>query len=162
MGRIPCVAIAVLLLAGARSQGEDVEENKRIVQRLYDEYFFKWDFAVVDEVVSPDFVGHEMPPGTPRGPEGIRQFYDNIRAGLPDVRLTVEDMIGEKDKVVVRWSARGTHGGTFLGIPATGKAVSLTGLAMYRLSKGKIVERWAEVNLLAISEQLRPKGGVCQ
>jgi predicted ester cyclase len=71
------------------------------------------------------------------------------------VQLTVEDMIGEKDKVVVRWSARATHRGIFLGIPATGKAVSFTGLAVYRLSKGKIVERWAEVNLLGVSEQLR-------
>jgi steroid delta-isomerase-like uncharacterized protein len=145
----------MLLVASATSQAEEVEQNKRIVHRLYDELFFKWNFAVVDELISPDFIGHEMPPGMARGPEGIRQFYGGIRAGLPDVQLTVEDMIGEKDKVVVRWSARATHRGIFLGIPATGKAVSFTGLAVYRLSKGKIVERWAEVNLLGVSEQLR-------
>ncbi len=145
----------MLLVASATSQAEEVEQNKRIVHRLYDELFFKWNFAVVDELISPDFLGHEMPPEMPRGPEGIRQFYGGIRAGLPDVQLTVKDMIGEKDKVVVRWSARATHRGIFLGIPATGKAVSFTGLAVYRLSKGKIVERWAEVNLLGVSEQLR-------
>jgi steroid delta-isomerase-like uncharacterized protein len=106
---------------------EEVEQNKRLVRRLYDELFVK----------------------------GIRQFYGGIRAGLPDVQLTVEDIIGERDRVVVRWRARATHRGVFLGVPATGKAVSFTGVAIYRLSKGKIVERWVEVGLLGLSEQLR-------
>ena len=155
MRRLACVLMTLPILASATSQAEEVEQNKQLVRRLYDELFFKWNFAVVDELISPEFIGHEMPPGMPRGPEGIRQFYGGIRAGLPDVQLTVEDMIGEKDRVVVRWSARATHRGVFLGIPATGKAVSFTGLALYRLAKGKIVERWAEVNLLGVSEQLR-------
>ena len=155
MRRVAFVLMTLLFVASATSQAEEVEQNKRLVRRLYDELFFKWNFAVVDELFSPDFIGHELPPGMPRGPEGIRQFYGGIRAGLPDAQLTVEDMIGEKDKVVVRWSAKATHRGVFLGIPATGKAVSFTGLALYRLSKGRIVERWAEVNLLGVSEQLR-------
>ena len=149
------VLITLLLIASATGYAGEVDQNKRLVRRLYDEFFLKWNFAVLDELISPDFIGHEMPPGMPRGPEGIRQFYGRIRAGLPDVQLTVEDLIGEKDKVVVRWRARGTHRGEFLGIPATGKAVSLTGIAIYRLSKGKIVERWAEVDLLGLTEQLR-------
>jgi steroid delta-isomerase-like uncharacterized protein len=134
------VLMTLLLVASPTAYAEDVEQNKRLVRRLYDELFSKWNFAIVDELIGPDFVGHEMPPGMPRGPEGIRQFYGGIRAGLPDVQLTVEDMIGEKDRVVVRWRARATRGGVFLGIPATGKAVSFTGIAIYRLSKGKIVE----------------------
>ncbi len=114
MRRLGCVLMTLLFVASATSQAEEVEPNKRLVRRLYDELFFKWNFAVVDELISPDFIGHEMPPGMPRGPEGIRQFYGGIRAGLPDVQLTVEDMIGEKDKVVVRWGARATHRGVFL------------------------------------------------
>ena len=149
------VLITLLLVASPTGYADEVEQNKRLVRRLYDEFFFKWNFAVIDDLISPDFIGHEMPPGMPRGPEGIRQFYGRIRAGLPDVQLTVEDLIGEKDKVVVRWRARGTHRGEFLGIPATGKAVSLTGIAIYRISKGMIVERWAEVDLLGLTEQLR-------
>jgi steroid delta-isomerase-like uncharacterized protein len=150
------VFLAVLLAAGQAGSADDLEQNKRVVRRLYDELFSRWNFAVVDEIFSPEFIGHEMPPGMPRGPEGIRQFYGGIRAGLPDVQLTVEDMIAEGDKVVVRWRARATHKGPFLGIPATGKAVSFTGIAIYRLSKGKAVERWVEVDLLGLAGQLRP------
>lgn len=149
------LSMALLLMAGGLVHADEVEQNKGLIRRLYDELFMKWNFAVVDELFSPEFVGHEMPPGMPRGPEGIRQFYGGIRAGLPDVQLTVEDVIAEKDKVVVRWRARATHGGPFLGIPPTGKAVSFTGIAMYRLSKGKIVERWVEVGLFGLAQQLR-------
>lgn len=150
------VLTALLLAAAQPGYPDEVDDNKRVIRRLYDELFSKWNFAVVDELISPEFVGHEMPPGMPRGPEGIRQFYAGIRAGLPDVRLTVEDMIAEKDKVVVRWRAGATHNGPFLGIPATGKAVSFTGIAIYRVSNGKVVERWVEVDLLGLTAQLRP------
>ena len=133
----------------------DVERNKQVIRRLYDELFSKWNFAVVDEIFSSEFVSHDMPPGMPRGPEGVRQFYGMIRAGLPDVQLVVEDMIADGDKVVVRWRAQATHRGPFLGIPATGKPVSFGGIAIYRLANGKAVERWVEVGLLRVAEQLR-------
>lgn len=149
------VLTAILLLGGPTSDAGEVDQNKRVVRRLYDELFSKWNLAIIDELIAPDFVGHEMPPGMPRGPEGFRQFYAGIRAGLPDVQLTVEDMIGEGDKVVVRWRGRATHRGDFLGIPPTGKTVSFTGIAIYRLSNGKVVERWVEVDLLGVMGQLR-------
>ena len=154
MKMMPGVLLAVLM-CGATADAGELEQNKRVITRLYDELFAKWNFAVVDELFSPDFIGHEMPPGSPRGPEGIRQFYGGIRSGLPDVQLAVEDMIAERDRVVVRWRARASHRGDFLGIPATGKAVSFTGIAIYRLAKGKIVERWVEVDLLGLTRQLR-------
>jgi predicted ester cyclase len=135
--------------------GDVPRQNKRVIQRLYDELYAKWNFAVVDEVFSPDFVAHDMPPGMPRGPEGVRQFYAGIRSGLPDVKLTVEDMIADGDKVVVRWRAQATHDGPFLGVPPTRKRVSFGGIAIYRLSNGKAVERWVEVGLLGVAEQLR-------
>ena len=152
-----CAGVLIAFLLGGSTTGyaDDVEQNRRLVRRLYDELFSKWNLAVIDELISPEFIGHEMPPGMPRGPEGIRQFYAGIRAGLPDVQLTVEDMIGEGDRVVVRWRARATHRGVFRGIPPTGARVSFTGIAIYRLSKGKIVERWVEVDLLGLTEQLR-------
>jgi steroid delta-isomerase-like uncharacterized protein len=155
MPRFTPIVMVAVCLAGATVQADDVEHNKQLVRRLYDELFSKWNLAIIDEVFAPDFNGHEMPPGMPRGPEGIRQFYAGIRAGLPDLQLSVEDMIGEGDKVVVRWRGRATHRGVFLGIPPTGKSVSITGIAIYRLSKGKVVERWVEVGLLAAAEQLR-------
>jgi predicted ester cyclase/ketosteroid isomerase-like protein len=139
----------------AAGGADEVERNRRLVRRLYDEVFSKWNLAVIDELISPEFVGHEMPPGTPPGPEGFRQFYAGIRSGLPDVQLAVEDMVAERDRVVVRWRGRATHRGPFLGIPPTDAPVTLTGIAIYRVSNGKVVERWVEVDLLGLTGQMR-------
>lgn len=148
------VPIAFLLLATTAAAGDDVEQNTRIVRRLYDELFTKWNLAVIDEVFSPEYLGHEMPPGTPRGPEGIRRLYARIREGLPDVRLMVEDLIAGGDRVVVRWRANATHRGVIQGIPPTGAQVSFEGIAIYRLSKGKVVERWVVADRAGLLDQL--------
>lgn len=152
------VLLVAVQLAGASAvHADNVQQNRRVVRRLYDEVFSKWNLAVIDELVSPEFLGHEMPPGFPRGPKGFRQFYGGIRAAFPDVQLTVEDMIGEGERVVVRWRGRATHQGMFRGIPPTSAEVSFTGIAIYRLSNGKIVERWVEVDMLGLTDQLRAK-----
>jgi predicted ester cyclase len=113
------VPIALLLLGPTVAAADDVEQNTRIVRRLYDELFTQWNLAVIDEVVSPEYLGHEMPPGTPRGPEGIRRLYARFREGLPDLRFTVEDLIAGGDRVVVRWRAKTTHRGVVQGMPPT-------------------------------------------
>ncbi len=107
-----------------------VEENKTLIRRLYDELFVQWKLPVIDELFSPEYVGHELPPGTPPGPEGVHQLYAGLRATFPGMYLAVEDIIGEGDRVVVRW---------------TGQGVPATGIAIYRICEGKIVERWVEV-----------------
>jgi predicted ester cyclase len=149
------VAAFLLLVGGTAAYAEDVEQNKRVIRRLYDELFSKWNLAVIDEIFSPEFLGHGMPPGIPRGPEGVRRFYAGIRAGLPDFRITVEDLFGAGDRVVVRWHATATHTGTFRGMPPTGAPVTLDGIAIYRLQNGKAVERWVQVNMLGLVEQIR-------
>ncbi len=131
------------------------EASKQAICRLYREVFAEWNLSVIDEVISPDFLGHGMPAGMPRGPEGIRQFYARMRAAFPDLRYVVEDMVAERDKVVVRWRWDGTHDGIFRDIPPTGKRVSLTGIAIYRLDGGKVVERWVEVGMENLLRQLR-------
>lgn len=148
------LVVAQLLVASV-SSAESAQQNKRLVRRLYDEVFVKWNLDVVDELVAPEFIGHEMPPGLPPGPQGFREFYGILRAAFPDVQLTVEDMIAEGDKVVVRWRSRAIHKGAFRGIPPTGGDASTTGIAIYRLSKGKVVERWVEVDMLGLTERLR-------
>ena len=108
------------------------EENKAILRRLYDEGFTHWNLAVIDELFSPTYVGHELPPGTPPGPAGVQDRYAGIRAGFPGITLEVQDIIGESDKVVVRWVAQNAP---------------VTGIAIHRLHEGKIVERWVEVTV---------------
>ena len=133
----------------------DPQENKRVIHRLYREVFAEWNLAVIEELISADFLGHGMPAGTPRGPEGIRQFYARMRAAFPDLWYWVEDMVAESDKVAVRWRWEGTHDGVFRDIPPTGKRVSLTGIVIYRLDGGKVVERWVEVGMENLLRQLR-------
>ena len=131
-----------------------VEENKTLIRRLYDEVFANWNLDVVDELIGPEFVGHEMPPGTTRGPVGFKQFYESLRSAFPDLRYTVDDVIAEGDRVVVRWTWQCTHQGDFMGVAATGKRATVTGMAIYRVADGKCVERWVELSLLGLLQQL--------
>jgi predicted ester cyclase len=140
--------------AGSQGDAMSVEENKAIIRRLYDEVFVRWNLGVVDELIGSDFVGHEMPPGTPRGPVGFKQFYASVRSAFPDLRYTVNDVIAEGDKVLVRWTWQCTHLGEFNGIAPTGKQITVTGMALYRIAAGKCVERWVELNLLGLFQQL--------
>ena len=130
------------------------ETNKAIVRRLYDEVFSKWNFAALPEMVSQNFRCHLFPPEIPSGPSGIELFYGTLREAFPDIKYTIEDMIAEEDRVVVRWTWHCTHKGEFLGIPPTGKEAVVPGMAIYRLSDGKCVERWVELSLLQLSQQL--------
>ena len=134
-------------------------DNKALIRRLYDEVFRAWHLSVIDELVAPDFVGHEMPAGTPPGPEGFRQFYARARSAFPDMRYTVHDLIAEGDKVVVRWTWSGTHTGVFRGIAPTGRPVTVTGMAIYRLAGGRIVERWVELSMQGLLQQLSAPAG---
>jgi steroid delta-isomerase-like uncharacterized protein len=84
----------------------------------------------------------------------MKQMMPAFWTALPDMRYTVEDLIAEGDKVVVRFTFRATHRGEFLGVPATGKVVTVTGISISRLAGGKVVEEWAEEDHLGLLQQL--------
>ena len=128
------------------------EQNKQIARRLLDELWNRADFAVVDDLVPDDYNGHES--AEIHGPEGAKAFVAGLRAAFPDLHLTVEDQLAERDKVVTRWTMRGTHKGLFQGIPATGRRMTITGIALFRISNGKIVEGWANEDVLGMLQQL--------
>ncbi len=130
-------------------------QNKRLVRRAIEEVWNRGNYARLDELVASDIVIHGATPADDiHGPEGIKQFYDSLRQAFPDLHFTVEDQIAESDRVVTRWTARGTHKGVFQGIPATGKAVALTGIDIDRFASGKVVECWASVDQLGLLQQL--------
>ena len=129
--------------------------NKRLVRRFYKEVYGDWNMALVDEVVSPQFTSHDWPKGSATGPEGFREFYSAIRTALPDARYVVDDVIAEGDRVVVRWRLMGTHEGDFRGIAATGQAIELKGIAIYRVAGGQLVERWVVTDLHGLLEEMR-------
>ncbi len=133
------------------------DQNRAIILRLYTEVFGKWNLGVIDEIIAAEFVGHEMllvRPETPPGPIGFKEFYGGLRSAFPDLRYVVDDVIAEGDKVVVRWTWMCTHKGEFMGIPPTGKQATVTGMAIYRIAGGKCVERWVELSLLGLLQQL--------
>jgi steroid delta-isomerase-like uncharacterized protein len=130
------------------------EENKTIVRRVFDEVINKGDLNVVDEVIASDYVYRS--PGSPelRGPEGFKQLIMMYRSAFPDLHLDVDELIAEGNTVVSRWTGRGTHEGEFMGIPPTGKQVSVTGVVISRFAGGKAVEDWELIDALTMLQQL--------
>ena len=117
------------------------ETNKAIVRRYYEEVHAGRDWDLIDELVAADYKEHNPLPGQGPGRAGVKERDRSLAENL-DLRFTVEDLIAEGDKVVVRWRNRGTHMGEFLGIPATGKEFSIEGINIYRIEGAKLAEGW--------------------
>jgi steroid delta-isomerase-like uncharacterized protein len=132
-----------------------LDENKRVVQRAFDSMSEGRETfeAEHDEIYSPDLVGHFS--GMP--PIDIamhRVFGLATYDAFSDLRRPVEDLVAEGDKVVARWTSVGTHDGPFQGIPPTGKTVTTSGITVFRLRDGKIVEEWSESDMLGMLQQV--------
>ena len=130
------------------------DDNRSLTQRFYAEVWNKGNLDAVDDIMTGDFVDHAAPPGFPSGPEGAKQVFTMYRTAFPDFRLSLEDLIAEGDKVVARWVTHGTHQGELMGIPPTGKPVTVTGIDLFRFAGGKIAEHWAEFDMMGMMQQL--------
>jgi steroid delta-isomerase-like uncharacterized protein len=130
------------------------EDNKALVRRFYDEVFNNKNMAGVDAFVAPNVIDHSLPPGAPGEIEGVRQTITMFLTAFPDLHLTLEDIIAEGDKVVVRWTMRGTHQGASLGMPPTGKQFTLPGISLVRLDGGMAAETWVSFDQLVMLQQL--------
>ena len=130
------------------------EDNKRLVRRLYEETD-RQNFTALDEFFSADLIDHDPPPipNLKPGLEGIRQAFKVFATAYPDGTHVIHDLIAEGDRVVARVSGTGTQTGGFKGIKPTGKKVEMTGIVIYRIEGGKIVERWAQHNFLGFVMQ---------
>jgi steroid delta-isomerase-like uncharacterized protein len=131
------------------SMGTD--QNKALVRRVFDEIASNGDFGVVDEIYAAEYVDHAPFPGSPGGRDGVRHSIGALRTAMPDLQVTVEEMSGHRDKVATHNTWHGTHTGEVLGIVPTGRALSFSGVVVFRISDGQIAERWAiglELDLL--------------
>jgi steroid delta-isomerase-like uncharacterized protein len=131
------------------------ESNKALSRRLLDEAFNAGNMGVVDEVLAPDVVNHD--PALPAPSVGLDAAKANIqgyRTGFPDLRITIEEQIADGDRVATRWSAKGTHEGELMGMPATGKQATVTGITIDRIVDGKIAESWTNWDTLGMLQQL--------
>ena len=131
------------------------EENKAIVRRINDEVWNKGDLDVIDELIADEAVVTVIgAPEEVRGPQGFRGFVVMYRTAFPDLRITIDEMIGEGDVVVTRWTATGTHEGELMGIAPTGKQATTPGVNITRVSGGKLVEGWGLFDQLGLLQQL--------
>ena len=130
------------------------EDNKALVRRFVDEVQSGGNIDLIDEVCSPGFVNHSAPPGIPADREGVKIVTAMFRGAFPDSYFTLEDMVAEGDKVATRKTFHGTHGGDFMGMPPTGRVVSMGLIDIVRVSDGRVVEHWAMGDSLGLMQQL--------
>lgn len=121
---------------------EQLEANKALVRRTYEEWWnANGNVASVDEIVSPDFILH-VGEGKTLDIETLKEEIRAFQSGLGGLHEVVEDMIAEGDKVVVRYTLYATHTGEFRGVKPTGKEVKVSGIEIFRIEAGKIIEFW--------------------
>ena len=130
-----------------------LEENKDIVRR-YQEIYNRNELDRLTEVVSEDLLTPRIMPGIPSGLEGAKVAHQIMLAGFPDYQTTIEELIAEGDKVAARITMSGTHQGSFMGIPPTGRHIVFSGIYIARIAGGKIVEHWGEEDGVSLLQQL--------
>jgi predicted ester cyclase len=128
--------------------------NKQLVEEAVTAVFTDGDLTAVDRYLDSDFIDHDPPPGAPDGPEGARQAAALRRQAFPDWRSDVQHMIAEGDLVVEHFIAHGTHHGSVMGESPTGQDVVLRGVNIFRITDGKLVDRWGRLDDLGLLQQL--------
>lgn len=130
-----------------------VETNKATVRRYYDEVLNGGNISLLDELAVPDYDEHSPFPGQPNGVEGLKARVGGIMGAFRP-RFTLHALVAEDETVVAYWTNTGTHQGDFLGIPPTGRTVTISGIDVHRLRDGRLAEHWHVVEELQMLQQL--------
>lgn len=130
--------------------------NKDLITRLYREVS-QGNLNIIDEDLSDDFVEHEAMPGLAPTREGVRQMFESMRTAFTGFGIVADDMAAEGDRVFVRATMSGTHDGDFMGIPATGKKVTVPLADFFRIQDGKVAEHWGVSDFGSLMQQLSSK-----
>jgi steroid delta-isomerase-like uncharacterized protein len=131
------------------------EKNKALVRRYFEEVWGKGNLAAVDDFMAADYAEHPRPSGLSPGSEGLKQLNAAYQSAFPDLKASLDDIFAEGDRVAFRWSFRGTHLGDWLGTPPTGNHMTATGITVFRIAGGKVVESWTSIDLSPSEEELR-------
>lgn len=132
------------------------EANKALFRRFIDEVWNRRNLAVIDELFASNYTRHasSSDPDFGTGPDSVRKLVQFYSQAFPDTRFTIDDLVAEGDKVVLRWTARGTHQGALEGAPPSNKRVTVTGTTTARVANGKIAEEWENWDALGMMEQI--------
>lgn len=120
------------------------EQNKQLVQRLYEDYLNPNKLDTLGDIMSAELVNGD---GT-RGPAGFAVTMSRLRGGFPDLHYNIEELVAEGDRVVVRWTLHGTHTGEFRGLEPSGKKIVNDGVAIFQIANGKIVHATVQTDRL--------------
>jgi steroid delta-isomerase-like uncharacterized protein len=129
-------------------------ENKALVRRYVEEVLNNRNLTLIDELFAPTFTDHDSSMPVAKGPAGVKRLAAIVHTSFPDLHFTIEDMVAEGDKVVYRYSVRGTHQNEFMGIATTGRRISFTGIHIYRVGDGQLQEEWENWDTLGVMRQL--------
>ena len=154
LGVIVVLSLGLLAACTPGGAGEDLEANKALARRFFEEAASQQKVELIDEIFASDYVLHDPANPMVQDLESFKGFLMGHYAAFPDAKWTVEEVIAEGDRVVVRWTFSGTHQGELLGIPPTGKQVSMSGISIYRIADGKIAEEWAVSDVMGFMQQL--------
>lgn len=137
-----------------RSKGEGMTEDIReLSKRWLMDFWSKGDYSLAHELHAPDYVRHDSPFPI-NNPDAYVQFIEIFRQALPDLTFALQDMVVEGEKVLLRWTARGTHKGDLMGIAPTGKTVDTRGMDLLHFKDGKIIESWGVFDSLDVFRQV--------
>jgi steroid delta-isomerase-like uncharacterized protein len=125
---------------------------KNLVRRLIDA-INNQDYEALQDLVAPDYV-YRTPGEELRGVEGLQGLLTAYRRGFPDLELVIDDMFGDGDRVATAFTFNGTHRGELMGVPPTGRSVSVHGVIHSRVQDGRIVEEWELIDLATMYQQL--------
>ena len=128
------------------------EENVALALRVY-EAFNQRNLEVVEELCSPDYLYH-LGTTVIKGATEYKQFLLRLLKAFPDLNVTIEDTIANQDTVVARYTLRGTHKGNYMGMPPTGRQITLTAIGITRMANGKAVEQWVNADDLGALQQI--------
>lgn len=129
-------------------------ENNALVVKVYNGAWNQGKLELLDQYITPDGLDHS-PLSTEKGTAGFKKIISSFRNAMPGLKLTIEDEIYNKDRVVHRWKVQGKHtAAPLFGVPASGKEITLTGVSILRLENGKIAERWSSLDQFGLLTQL--------
>ena len=132
------------------------DDNKNLYRRYIEECFNAGRVELLDEPLAPSYVFHDPPPGLAPGIEGVRQTIRMFHAAFPDLKITIEDLVAEGDKVCARATTRGTHTGqAMMGIAPAGRKFVMRGMTLVRITNGRITDSWVSNDVLGLLNQLR-------
>jgi predicted ester cyclase len=139
------------------------EANKELVRQYFDGFWVRRDYGVADRFLAKDVLFHDLvgsPLGLPAGSEGVKKIAGIFWKAAPDLKMTLDDLVAEGDKVTMRFTNFLTHTGDLAGLPPTHRSTEFVGIAIVRIAEGKIVEGWQVMDFVTAYQDLgvMPKG----